>query len=70
MIAQIVDFPTREKSDLVRCVSCCNPIPELTEEGIEDYHPKIDGLPVHFPCYQEILVETQEFAEVLNKRYK
>jgi len=60
-----------KRDGLVDCFSCHNSIVGLTKEGIEDYHPKIDGLPVHFSCYQDNLVDTSKFAEVLNRnRYK
>jgi len=73
-MAEIMDllFEKAESTSLVRCVVCHNSITGLTKEGIEDYHPKIDdAFPAHFSCYQDHLVDTSEFAEVLNRnRYK
>ncbi|HED06172.1 MAG TPA: hypothetical protein ENI61_05760 [Ignavibacteria bacterium] len=58
----------REKTNLVNCVLCNIVIKGLTEEGIENYNPQIEGAgPVHFSCYQDNLVDTTEFAKVLNR---
>jgi len=65
-----VDFQKSKESELVACVSCQNPIKDVTKENVTNYAYNIEGMgPLHPLCYRFNIRETKEFTDALDRAW-